>query len=312
VKAKKLLAALGVLMMAVPGVAFASHETQFSEEIVEGHTVFAAVSDDYTIQFAAVAGLATKRTIIGGVLWFNDQELISGGTSAAGDLAAGQYIIATQAGDDPPSMHMNASYLESYEFKDPNDQVWIVDRYTYDVCTAQAGGDFHIVPCEANAVNEPPEPAASASDLDGDGHPDHPVEDTLGDPAGGEGDIIVTRKSLYVVQIADTQTVDATVNCAPGTGKSYNFVLLLRLDGLTNVVDGGAAHPGSYADPDAQAQGVLDGDSHSSQATPGANHAHGTAQVDLWFSPTRPAEPELRNTLFTDTAGSDAGCHAHA
>ena len=131
-KAKKLLAVLGVLLVAVPGAAYAATETSVTSESVEGHTVFAAVVDETATQFAAIAGVAAKRTTMGGVLWFNDQELIGG--AVASEIAAGAFVIATEAGDDAPSTHMDAAYAESYQFTDPNNRLWIVERYTYDSC----------------------------------------------------------------------------------------------------------------------------------------------------------------------------------
>lgn len=283
-KAKKLLAALGVLVMAVPGVAIATHETAVVSEIVDGHTVFAAVLQETRTDFAAIAGIAAKRTTIGGVLWFNDQELIP--ASVASEIAAGSFVIATEAGDDPPSEHMDSAYLESYQFEDPNNRVWVVDRYTYDVCSAESGGQFHVVPCEGQSANQ-------GVDADEDGHP----ELTTGE------NVVRQTKSLFVAEIGAT-ALDAAASCGSATGKSYNFVLLVRMDALGAVAQDGKSHPS--ADDDA-----LRGDHDNALAPPGS-HTHDTAQLDLWFSETqRPPVPATRVLMFPeDTLGDTAPCRA--
>lgn len=301
-KAKKLLAVLGVLVMAIPGAAYASHETSVTSEIVEGHTVFAAVLAETGTDFAAIAGIAAKRTTIGGVLWFNDQELIP--ASVASEIAAGSYVIATEAGDDPPSGHMDAAYAETYQFTDPNGLVWIVDRYTYDSCYVDAAGAQQIVPCDATAGQQGvdldedghDEVSTGSVDLDGDGHPDLVAADS----------VVKQSKSLYVVEIGAT-TIDAAASCGTATGKEYNFVLLVRMDSLYSATDDGKSHGAGATDTPAQ------GNSHASQAAPDADHTHDTAQIDLWFSEERPPAPASRTPMFPeDTVGASAPCHAHA
>jgi hypothetical protein len=132
-------------------------------------------------------------------------------------------------------------------------------------------------------------------DANGDGSPD-------AGPAPTPVNIVV--KSIYVVTIGET-TVDSASACGTATGHDYNFVLVVRMDSLHNVTADGAAHgPASTASQD-------QGNSHSSQPTAVADHTHDTAQVDLWYSDDRPAEPGVRNMLFADSVGSTAACHAH-
>jgi hypothetical protein len=290
---KKLLAVLGVLVMMIPGVALAQHQS-VTQEVVEGHTVYATVVQETNTQMAAIAGIAAKRVTLGGVLWFNNQELLP--SSVASEIAAGAYVIGTEAGDDDPFMHINStdlSYAESYQFTDPNDRTWVVDRYTYQVCTVSAGGADNQVPCEATAANQ-------GVDVDGDGVPDvstnNPVQNAT--------------KSIYVAEIGAT-TKDTSMSCDPlaanggGTGKDYNFVMLVRMDTLSNVVQGGKQHGASSTDTKEQ------GNSHSSVSTPPADHAHDTGQIDLWFSEFRPPAPATRTLFFpADTVGSSAPCAA--
>lgn len=298
-KANKLVAALGVLMMAIPGVAYASDATSVTSEIVEGHTVFAAVEDESQTNFAAIAGIAAKRTTIGGVLWFNDQELIP--ASVASEIAAGAYVIATEAGDDDPDSHLDAAYAESYQFTDPNGRTWIVDRYTYDSCYVDAAGSQQVVPCDLTAAQQGAdldedgnnEISTGSVDLDGDGQADIVAADS----------IVKQVKSLFVVEIGAT-TVDAAAACGPATGKEYNFVLLVRMDALYSVAQDGAAHGA------AATAGPLAGNSHSS-TTPPPDHTHDTAQIDLWFKEQRPPAPATRTPMFPeDTVGSSAPCYA--
>ena len=303
-KAKKLVAALGVLMMAVPGVAYASHESSTTSQIVEGHTVFAVLESGSQTQFAAIAGLAAQRTSIGSVLWFNDMELIP--ASVASELAQGAYVIATEAGDDPPSQHMDAAYAESYQFTDPNGRYWIVDRYTYESCYVEAAGTQQIVPCDlaAGSTGEDfdgdghDEVSTGSVDLDGDGNPDVIAADS----------IVRQLKSLFVVEIGAT-TPDTAAGCGTATGQNYNFVLLVRMDALSagNVAQDAMAHgAGSSATQ-------LGGNSHASALDPVADHTHDTAQIDLWFSEERPPVPASRTAMFPDDlVGGTAPCHAHA
>lgn len=255
-KAKKLLAALGVLVLVAPGVALAE-DLKATKEVIQGHTVFAAVEELNKIEFAAIAGSAAKKTVVGGVLWFNNQELIPDITTK--ELAAGNWILATEAGNDDPREHFpgvdtTAKYVESYQLMDPNNRAWLVDRYDYEECSVAAGGDFHEVPCEAKAANN---------------------QDPAGIEEASTGEVVRTSKSYFVVGI------DATTPDCNGSGKDYNFVTLVRLDTLySTVVDGGyGEHTG---------------------------HTHPTAQVDLWFSESRPADPTARSMLFTDAVSGGA------
>lgn len=300
-KAKKLLAALGALLMAFPGVAYASDATSVTSQIVEGHTVFAALEQDSRTYFAAVAGIARQTTTIGGVLWFNDQDLLN--DTLASEVAAGAFVIATQAGDDDPEEHREtASYAESYLFVDPNERAWIVDRYTYDVCYVPAAGEEQIVPCDLTAANTgvdvdengQNDVSTGSVDLDGDGEADVVAADN----------IVKLTKSMFVVEIGDT-TTDAAASCGTATGKQYNFVLLVRLDALGNIVDDGQAHGAAVTDP------ATAGNSHISSALSPPDHTHDTAQIDLWFKEQRPPAPASRTPMFPqDTIGGGAECNA--
>lgn len=298
-KAKKLLAVLGVLIMAIPGAAYASHgATSVTSEIVEGHTVFAAVVEETGTDFAAVAGIAAKRTSIGGVLWFNDQELIP--ASVASEIAAGAYVIAAEAGDDSPLNHLDAAYAESYQFTDPNNRLWIVDRYTYDSCYVDAAGTQQIVPCDLEAAKTGvdldedghDEVNTGSVDLDGDGNPDVVAADS----------IVKQAKSLFVVEIGAT-TLDTAAGCGTATGNEYNFVMLIRMDALYSAVDDGKSHGAGATDT------PLEGNSHAASLAPVADHTHDTAQIDLWFSESRPPAPATRTPMFPeDTIGGAAPC----
>jgi hypothetical protein len=268
VKAKKLLAALGALAVAIPGLALAG-TTEIST-VVEGHSVFAAVVDETQINFAAIAGIAAKRTVFGGVLWFNDQELFA--PSVASELAAGKYVIATGANDDPPSDHFDAQYEESYQVTDPNNQVWMVDRYVYWSCSVEVNGQFAPVPCQQA------EPVNDNDQLDLDSNGANEVDG--GDP------VLNTTKNLYVVTIGP-KTIDSASGCAPASGKEYNFVLLVRMD--------------QFAQP-------ADGNNFTEDAVTIGTGTFDTAQVDLWFSEERPAEPATRTIRIADAVGDAAPC----
>jgi hypothetical protein len=307
VKAKKLLAALGVLVMLIPGVAFAHHESKVTQEIVEGHSVYATVLENENIGMAAIAGIAAKRTTIGGVLWFNNQELLP--SQVASEVAAGAYVLATEAGDDDPAIHIAAGdleYADSYQFMDPNDRVWIVDRYTYEICSVDQGGSPTPVPCDGAHA------ASTSVDLDKDGHAD----DVSGESLSTEGDVTVDLKSVYVVEIGDTAK-DLSATCDPlavdggglkdaaGVPQDYNFVLLVRMDTLGDVVADGKAHGASSTDLKG------DGNSHAALSTAPADHTHDTASIDLWFSEDRPASPGSRTLFFPeDVDGASAPCAA--
>lgn len=287
-KAKKLLALVGVLVVALPSVALAYHGSQVETTIVEGHTVFTDVLSESEIPFAAIAGTAAKRTTVGGVSWFGDQELFAPVT--AQELAAGHFVIASATGEDAPFQHMDADYVESYRVTDPNNREWVIDHYAYEVCTIDDGTQVHEVPCmdvpedaesptafqgspaEGQPGDAPgQEPENYAVDLDGDGHPD----DLDGDGAAETGDnVLVVVHHLYVVEIGAP-----TPDTCTSQGE-YNFVLAVRLDGFdpTSLVP--ASLPdGSTAD---------------------------TTQVDLWFSEQRPQEPPARQFLFEDSVGTCA------
>lgn len=299
-KAKQLLAMLGALIMIGPGVAYAAGETSVTSEIVQGHTVFVAVEELSETQFGAIAGIAAKRTTIGGVLWFNDQQLIA--PSVANEIAQGAFVIATEAGDDDPADHLDSAYAETYEFTDPNGRSWIVDRYTYDSCYIEVAASQQIVPCDATA-------AQTGVDLDDDGADDLQTgsADLDGD---GQSDVVAAdrvvkqQKSMWVVEIGAT-TVDAAASCGTATGKDYNFVLLVRMDGLFDAAADGASHGAGSA------ASALEGNSHASTLIPPADHTHDTAQLDLWFKEDRPPLPANGRSppMFpADTVGGTAPC----
>ncbi|MCA1814409.1 MAG: hypothetical protein LC624_10740 [Halobacteriales archaeon] len=295
-KAKKLLAALGVLVMIIPGVAFADAASKETQQIVEGHSVYATVLQENNVGMAAIAGIAAKRTTIGGVLWFNNQELVP--SSVASEIAAGAFVLASQAGDDSPLQHINdadLAYVESYQFTDPNDRAWIVDRYSYQQCSV---GD-NPVPCEAAMAND------QFVDLDGDGVPD----DVAGEPLTTGEPVTNVTKSMYVVEIS-ASTKDLSMSCdalalnGGGTAKDYNFVLLVRMDALDPagiIADGASLGTGSALTKEQGNSGAAVTNAPSTTAN--------TAQIDLWFSENRPPAPTNRVLFFpADSVGSSAPC----
>ncbi|HVL87744.1 MAG TPA: hypothetical protein VM681_07065 [Candidatus Thermoplasmatota archaeon] len=115
---------------------------------------------------------------------------------------------------------------------------------------------------------------------------------------------------MFVVATGATTVDAAPCNPAsPGgagcpTNKEYNFVNLVRLDALDALCSDCKAHPSATDD-------TLAGDSHDTQGAPAAAHTHDTAQVDLYFLATRPAEPGARTFRFVDAVGSAAPYDAH-
>lgn len=287
-KSKKLLAIVGAVAVTLPGLAFA-YTPQAESTVVEGHTVFTTVASSAPVSLAAIAGKAAKITTFGGIAWFGSQELYGG--SQREDLAAGAYVLAGETGDDSPQQHFgDLRYAESYRITDPNNRAWVVDRYVYEVCTVNANDTSAEVPCtdgppgevcapDGNCTDvpdwleEPPgdEPGDTRPDLDGDGNPDSlPVPDENCVPEC-PGEVVVV-KSVYVVEISGT-----TADTCTSQG-DYNFLLLVRMDALKNVVDDGAT----------VGTGTYD-----------------TAQVDLYLHDERPAEPAARDFLVDDQVG---GC----
>src|SRR5581483_9744609 len=119
------------------------------EQVVEGHTVFAVISNvgsntTTAAQFGAavavlVRDIETSGTVtrFPGVLWFNDQYLVKPSAGAPpSDSERGPCtgaVLAVNAGDSDPRLDFQAAtpaYVESYQVTDPNDHSWVVDKWS--------------------------------------------------------------------------------------------------------------------------------------------------------------------------------------
>lgn len=197
------VAAILVPLVIAAGAAQAGLFKTENVQVVEGHTVFAAVERETNIEFAAVAGIAAIRTVVRGVLWFNDQELFS--TTIAEEQSQGNFVLLVESADDDPNDHVDdAVYNESYQFVDPNERTWIVDLYSYDKCL----GTLVLGQCAGAEETEP---------------------------------IFVVEIGPTAVDAAPANPLSPGVG-AP-TNKAYNFVTLVRLDALDATVADGKAHP---------------------------------------------------------------------
>lgn len=225
--AKKWAVAL-VLLVSVPGAAQAALRAE-DVTVVEGHTVYAALAVEQEIEFAAVAGIAVDRLIIRGVFWFNDQELFPTQVIETNNVG---FVVAVEAGDDDPSDHFaDATYVESYQFVDPNGQTWIVDRYDYSKCVGTAA----------------PEPIGC-----------------LG--ASEDETMFVVATGATTVDAAPANPAAPGGTGAP-TNLPYNFVNLVRLDTLDAVLPDSKAHPsatdGTQAGDSHETQGPPASDAHT-------------------------------------------------
>lgn len=124
---KKILAVAAIALLSVPAYAAATQIVvgPLTEQVVEGHTVFAVIEKarfrNQTIEAAAVAVLVRERVQerenVKGVLWFNDQYLVSPSNidSAFTRYPCGGAVIAVNAGDpDPRTMLVGYNDTDSY------------------------------------------------------------------------------------------------------------------------------------------------------------------------------------------------------
>ncbi|HEX2021118.1 MAG TPA: hypothetical protein VHH36_00270 [Candidatus Thermoplasmatota archaeon] len=125
------------------------------EQLVEGHTVFTVIQPaspdtgpEVTEYAAAVAVLVREfkspvdYSRFPGVLWFNDQYLVNPSSSCSQGAncnptfrypCTGAVLAVNQGGPDPRTLTLSdASYIESYRIKDPNNKVWTIDVWTPD------------------------------------------------------------------------------------------------------------------------------------------------------------------------------------
>jgi len=257
------------------------------EQLVEGHTTFAvirAVPANNTTQtdFAAAVAVLVREiphndvyARFPGVLWFNDQYLItpSGGNTGASQPAerypCGAIIVANQ-GDAVPTdgngVHIipsTATYVESYYITDPRDNHWITDKWTdggvtlWSVATGngqsespfasapddgvrtcgKAGGSFQNG-CYPPFVDDTPEGSDPIFHEDPVYHDNN--SKTLADPLGHEG----RNQMLCFSQNPSTKSGDQSPTpygyiCGSGTqrcnGEAYNAVVFFFLEDLTNA-----------------------------------------------------------------------------
>ncbi len=146
-----------------------------TEELVEGHTVFTVIEKarfaNSTTEAAAVAVLVRERVAVResfrGVLWFNDQYLVSPFVSLrdAPRYPCGGALIAVNAGDPDPRT-MLVSYNQADQLtalrNDPNDpdDVLVQEDPAYenpDPVTYQQSGDYNFLgtPLDTGPYGEP-------------------------------------------------------------------------------------------------------------------------------------------------------------
>lgn len=142
-KAIIILAALMVLPAV--GAAATIVTRPVTEQVVEGHTVFTVIQvrDDVVTQreeFAAAVAVLVRdveQRIVAnrfpGVLWFNDQYLVTPTASSAQNAAVrypctGAVFAVNAGGADPRGKTL--TYVESYRITDPNDRTWDIHKWS--------------------------------------------------------------------------------------------------------------------------------------------------------------------------------------
>lgn len=309
-----------------------------------------------------------------GVLWFNDRflvgddlDVVEARVDANLDVCerrtsivfepdaipwrypCGGWVLGTRAGGpDPRSILPFLGYRESYLITDPNDYVWIVDRF--DVVNVAA------VPNEVDVMQD-----LQMDDDDGPGtapdyddHEDGDLRVRYG-PAPGTTSSVTTYlavEPVWSVPVLGVDAADTRASCPPyvdlashdddsataayedgGDGspaRLYNAVLFFYFDELLPT---GAKVHGANALDDTDATGCeagtewecdaagaeddgREGNSHPfnpSDATSGPVHVHPTAEVDLYWSNVAPPSPasQERRYAVRDTVGGTSPYHAH-
>lgn len=186
---KKVLAVAAIALLSVPAYAAATYIVVggLQEQVVEGHTVFAVIEKarfrNVTIEAAAVAVLVREKVVerenFKGVLWFNDQFLVSPYNIDSGYVRypCGGAVMAVNAGDpDPRTMliaYDNTDQLENAYGNFVYDEGTIgADADPHgddDQDTLSQGGDYHID--EDTTWIGPPVPATTVTVVDGDDSP---------------------------------------------------------------------------------------------------------------------------------------------
>ncbi len=125
------LTTIAALALTLPAYAAATQVVLpgLVEEVVEGHTVFAVVEkvrfENRTVEAAAVAVLVRERSVsrsnFKGVLWFNDQYLVSPTyvNRTSFRYPCGGSILAVNAGDpDPRTMSVSYNRVDQVQVRD--------------------------------------------------------------------------------------------------------------------------------------------------------------------------------------------------
>lgn len=154
---KWIIAVAALLTVPMVGAAAVIYAPAEQEQLVEGHTVFTVIetrsspNETYREEFAAAVAVLVRENVkeikygdrFPGVLWFNDQYLVNPSSSPASTNPIGSRhpcgaVIAVNAGDPLPQVGgvpvvpATATYVETYHIMDPNNQVWDVDKWSYD------------------------------------------------------------------------------------------------------------------------------------------------------------------------------------
>ncbi len=143
-----------MLAFVLPGMGIAGaavvYANPITEQLVEGHTVFAVIevtsdsqseSEEYAAAVAVLVRDYHQKQVakrFPGVLWFNDQYLTEPTSRQTGDpiirYPCSGAVIATNNADPAPPLndplyYNVGSYVESYFITDPNDHSWNVDKW---------------------------------------------------------------------------------------------------------------------------------------------------------------------------------------
>ena len=229
---KWIIATAVLLTVPMVGAAAVIVTDPVQEQLVEGHTVFTVIQarKDNTSdreEFAAAVAVLVQEHIqtdkyfdrFPGVLWFNDQYLVSP-SSGPNPTVPPQSprnpcgaVIAVNQGDvvpldaqGRPHVPPTAVHNESYRITDPNDLVWDVDKWNYDPdgdATTANGYFIWSVPtlgsgARYGTADDGKAHCGAAADSAGCGTPLFPfVDDTPQRPAGYTGPWPFTEAPAY-------------------------------------------------------------------------------------------------------------------
>ena len=239
----------------------------------------------------------TGGPFLEGVLWFNDQFLVSndagnGGSSPTYECVerypcAGTIYAVNSGRPDPfdPAGNWrfpNPKYVQSYRITDPNDREWIVDLWTYLGVAALQDYVWTV-----NVLGQSTDLGAWPEWMDDDGfHSCSPAIDTAPGISTSGGHV-------------------------PYPTIEYNGVLYMRWPHMDTRLGGSVRYGQGNADNYAPTE---DGNSHPYnpyEPDAGPRHTHATAKVDVFYMPHGRPTPASRVFYINDVVGATAPFHNH-